>query len=200
VGFAGTDVAIGPQRAAFCEHAAAYLLSVGELAQAQQLLCGALTIVSRGSNRNACVNAGLLALLGEVHRRSGALTQARACLARAAEIQQACRLDGDLADFTLPVLAKLESEPAPRMNYLNRAVRIQESHGDYRGLVQSLLPMSRLTRDLEFGESCRTRIVAMRQPLLGLRNCPLLGIILENWTRWVRDDSIPSTTDAFWGL
>ena len=183
----------------FREHKACALLHRGQLDEAKILLRQVLA--ENGRRRTHPRMYALAAAdLGEVYRRLGEPDLARTCLDDAERLQTDAMALGDLSEFTLLNLAKLESASGDVSCFLNRAEAIQLDANNRMGLVRTHILRARLLRrQVDAGET-RDRILALREQLPSLHACPLCAKILHRWDDWCAGRTLPEGGDAFWGM
>ncbi len=185
---------------AFREHRGYYLLSEGQLEAARVELERAQRLL-RSSPENGRILSRTEATLGEVYRRLGDERRARELLESAARRQDECRFLGELAEFSLVGLAKLEQDPAAALAHVNRALSIQEQLQHSMGETRSLLIRSRLGNDSQMRGRDHERLRSLQRSVPALGGCPLLRLVLDHWDQWTSGRPAPDgREDTFWGV
>jgi len=185
---------------AFREHQGCCLMAEGRLGEARDVLEEACR-QPRTSDRFARVACRAAATLGEVYRRLGQPGKAREILEQNRTRQMSCGFHGEMAEFTLPSLAKLATEASAAVPILAEARRIQTESHHLMGLARTLLLESRLAGDAGLAARHRQELVRVRTLVPALRQCPLLGEILSHWEQWTDlPGGVEYHGDRFWGL
>ncbi len=187
-----------PARMAFCEHHGYFLLADGRLDEAQQVL-EAEFAPGHCADPNHWIASRGRAILGEVYRRQGDRTRAQEYFYLAQAGQQGRGYLIDMADFTLPGLAKVADDRIQACDFLERAIDIQR-RGDNIGLVRSLLLLARWEDNPEQVQRLYAEIQALRESVPALVDCPLLASLLERWDEWSGSFEPDDHGDPFWGL
>jgi len=182
----------------FSEHWAAYLLWCGQAREAEPILEGVVHATPR--NKPECLRS--LAALANAKRLLGKTDAARTLLEEGRQQQQEHRLYGDLADFTLPNLAKLisETDPVAASAVLADAKVSQSRNRNWLGLVRSLLLDARLAVRGELLPHSNEAVLTLAASVPALVNCQLYRQIMESWEIWTHDAQATKNGDVFWGL
>ena len=174
---------------AFHEHHGYLLMSEGALEEANDVL---------GTARNQLAEQGNTRLLdrakagaAEVYRRLGDTEQARRILAEVATSQRRHGLKGDLADFTLPTQAKLETDRDRALAILEEATTIQTHSHNRMGEAMTLLLTARLVQDATQSQRLRRRLQGLKRQIPALQECRLMASALERWQEWTSGDLQP---------
>jgi hypothetical protein len=182
----------------FREHWAAYLLWSGQAREAEPILQGVVNTTPR--DKPECLRS--LAALANAMRLLGQTDAARTLLEEGRQKQQELRFYGDLADFTLPNLAKLisETDPVAASTVLADAKTMQSRNRNWLGLVRSLLLDARLAVRGELLPHSNEAVLTLAASLPALATCPLFQQIMANWEDWTHDLQATKNGDVFWGL
>ncbi|MCR4413045.1 MAG: hypothetical protein NUV77_11555, partial [Thermoguttaceae bacterium] len=149
---------------------------------------------------DARIEGRLLATLGDAYRVLGHRWRARRALRKAERLLSDFRHVGELADFPLTGLGKLEPDPQRATAHLRRAIAIQRAMADEVGLARTLLLEARRAGDPAVAEQNRREVISLRERLPGLQACPLLARILDQWDAWCSEPDAGSERDLYWGL
>jgi len=183
------------------EHQGYYLMTEGRLQQAREILENAVVRhqqVPEASRRTAC---RLQSILAEIDRRLGNIESAQSLLEAARREQSALQLSADLADYTLPYLAKLQGNPEEARSLLAEAQRLASEAGNPVGEARALLLEARIGTSHRRSTGIRKRIDELRSQVPVLENCRLLARILSQWDTWTGGRREPDGTgDSYWGL
>jgi len=186
--------------ATFREHQGSVLMTEGHLQDARTLLeeiCGPLR-EALNSRRLFC---RATATLAETHRRLGDAATAQRMAEHARTGQVAHQYQGDLADFTLSCLAKLQTDPAQAESILAEALAIQTESQNRMGEARTLLLQARLIGDARHARPIKRRVEQLKAQVPALAQCPLLAKILDDWDPWTSGDLSPDASgDVFWGV
>lgn len=192
----------GPQAdswpASFREQWAAHLLWCGKTVEAELLLEGTVR-----SNAGAVPQSHRRrALLGNAKRLLGKLDEARSLLEHTRKQQQELRLLGDLADFTLPNLAKLiyQTDASAARTLLAQAKAIQSQNRNRLGHIRTLLLEARLSAPGYVTPPLKEAMLALASQVPCLTTCGLFQRIMKGWEVWTHDLLVLENDDAFWGL
>lgn len=182
----------------FQEHWGCFLLSRGHTGQAEQLLESArreMVSQARQRFRTEAVLANAKRILGKTEEAARLLDHAR-------KAQESEQYDGDLADFTLPNLAKLQgiSDPDAATRSLARAKHIQVESGNRLGLARTFLLEARFQGEGKASCRCWQGLLELRANLPALAECKLLARVLERWDSWTGDPAAAEHGDVFWGV
>jgi tetratricopeptide (TPR) repeat protein len=187
------------QAAIFREHAAVAFTRNGRTDEALDLLEPALAEPARGQT-SLRSQAQLLATLGETYRRIGRIAEARQALDEAARIQVDRDYAGYLSYCTWLSLAKSEASPESGVGWLERALAIQRQNRDRVAIAATLLLEARLSDNSDLADANRNRVLAIRNQLPALRECPTLSRIVDHWDAWINCDQLDLEREDFWGL
>lgn len=172
-------------------------LAHGDLSAARELLEDALAIEVDGWAETR-FGAQILAGLAEVDRLQGELDRGRATLEQVRRVQEAEGLWGDLADFTLPGLAKYESDVSKARQHLRRAKHYAVMIGSPKANLRVHLIEARMLRE-SFSVNLQRKKVERLIGLVGdVQTCALVKKILGNWERWTGRGANPN--NSYWGL
>jgi len=185
---------------AFREHHGYYLLCQGRLEAARDELETAQRLLG-SSPENARILCRTQAVLGEAHRRLGDDRRARELFQSASARQNAAGFRGDLAEFSLMGLARVEPSPQTALLHVQRALSIQTELRHPMGEARSLLIRSRLSRDAQIQHRARQRLLALQASRPALGGCVLLQSVLDHWEQWTSGRPDPDgREDSFWGV
>ncbi len=123
---------------AFCEHWGYVLLRTGRAEEAVRVLEAGLRAPD-DRPLDARIEGRLLSTLGDAYRVLGRRWRARRALRKAERLLSDFRHVGELADFPLTGLGKLELEAPRAMVHLRRAIEIQRAITNEVGLARTLL-------------------------------------------------------------
>ena len=184
--------------ACFREHWGAYLVWCGQLAEAESILEGAV----RSTMDDTPDYHRRVTTLANAKRRLGKCDEARALLEKARQDQQRTCCHGDLADFTLPNLAKVlcEADPAAARNLLAEAKAMQSRARNRLGLVRTLLLEARLAARGDVPPHTNEAVLALSAEVPSLATCALFQKIMALWVTWTHDFRAVENGDVFWGL
>lgn len=185
---------------AFREHSGCYLLCEGQLEAARVELEQAQALL-QSSPENARILSRTEATLAETYRRLGDRRRASELLHSAAERQEGCGFLGDLAEFSLVGLAKLEPAPRAALAHVDRAVWIQEQLQHSMGMARALLIRSRLSSNNHMQRSDYERLQSLQRSTPALAVCPLMRQVLDHWEQWTSGQAAPDgQEESFWGV
>jgi tetratricopeptide (TPR) repeat protein len=184
----------------FLEHCGYSLLRNGRPDEALRTLEDACHPIRReGADASAIARA--LADYGDACRAVGHRAEAVTLLDEAKCLQEAQRLEGDLADFALTYAAKLEADPARALELLGQANTIQTRLGNVMGETRTLLLEARLLRDRTVAARHKARLHELRGMRPALSQCRLLAKILDHWDVWINGGADPDGgRDKYWWL
>ncbi len=184
--------------ASFREHWGAYLVWCGKTAEAETILEGALRSTPPGIHQSHRRRA----LLGNVKRLLGKVEEARLLLDEARRQQQEMRLLGDLADFTLPGLAKLicRADEQSARAVLAEAKGLQSRNRNRLGHLRTLLLEARLGPAADSAPHLKDAMLTLASQVPSLATCTLFQQIMERWEVWTHDLCSTGDADPFWGL
>ena len=172
-------------------------LARGDSTSARLLLEDALAVEMDGLAETRIV-ALVLTGLAEVDRIQGEFERGLETLAQVRRGQEAEELWGDLADFTLPGLAKFEGDPAQARALLESAKNYAANTGNIKASLRAHLIEARTLRH-EFSRSRqKQRVVRMMQFVEDVQQCALTEKIIRDWDRWTGGVASPETD--YWGL
>jgi proteasome accessory factor A len=152
------------------------------------------------------VRARSLADLADAHRRMGDTDMALQTLAQAEALHWRHGLANDLADHSLPVRAKLTPDRRTAYKLLCKAARTQSRSKSNVALARTLLLQARLVVRQCRCAKLRDDLARLRTDVPSLRQCPVLGKVLDHWQAWTHNDADPSAAqagtanDPFWGV
>jgi len=176
----------------FLQYKALYLLHVEDYAAAAAIF---ERLLDEKDNRcRPRMYARTRCMYAELLRRRGNAPDALAMANAGLEIHQERGLEGDLADFSLPLLAKLEQE-AGSARFLNTAEAIQREFGNKLGLARVLCLRARLLRN----DRDKPEIMRLLGTLPILLACPTALRIANNWDEWINPD-LSFDPMNYWGL
>ncbi len=186
--------------AALDEHYGYHLLAEDRLQQARRVL----ERVTEGALPEALESSvwcRALATLGEVHRRLGNSASALHLVERAAGEQGGSGLRGDLADFSLMYLAKLQPQRTMALTMLEQAESMQVRNRNRLGEARTILLKARLAEPDAETTALRERVLRLKDGVPALGRCRLLAKVLSRWDAWVEDKDLPDESgDVFWGV
>ncbi len=188
-----------PDAPAFYEHLGYVLLRSGQAEEAARVLLVGLR-PPEDRPLDARIEGRLLATLGDAYRVLGHRWRARRCLRKAERLLGDFRHVGELAEFPLVGLGKLEPTTQAALRHLRRAKEVQMGLGNEVGLARTLLLEARRARDPDLADQNRREIAAIRSRLPALEACPLLTRILDRWGDWLSDADAGAERDLYWGL
>jgi proteasome accessory factor A len=189
---------LGLLPASFQEHYGAYQVWCGHAAEGEAILAGVLDLLERGTP----AHPRCLVELANAWRLLGRAGPARELLEEARRQQLQHRFLGDLADLTLPHLAKVMADsdlPAARA-WLAEAKLMQSRSRNRLGLVRTLLLEARLAARGDAPPHTNEAILALAQAVPSLATCELFNRIVQRWDAWARDPRATENGDVFWGL
>lgn len=188
------------EASSFHEHYGHYLLCKGRLQEARRVL-ERITETALSAPAESIGYHRALATLGEVHRRLGDTVTALHLVERAAAEQGNNGWRGDMANFSLMYLAKLQAQRETALAILRQAETIQVQNQDRVGEARTLLIEARLA-GLDAGtHDIRQRILSLKEDVPVLSQCRLLAKILSRWDAWAGNRlSGDGTGDVFWGV
>jgi len=140
--------------------------------------------------------------LANARRLLGQAGPARELLEEARRQQLQHHFLGDLADLTLPNLAKLMADsdlPAAR-SWLGEAKLMQARSRNRLGLIRTLLVEARLAARGDSPPHSNEAILALAQGVPSLATCELFNKIIQRWDAWARDPGATENGDVYWGL
>jgi proteasome accessory factor A len=186
--------------AAFCEQHGYLLMTEGRFEESRAVLeevCRPQYQTPR-TMRILCRGA---ATLGEVHRRMGNREEARRLLEETRIRQSQLHFEGEMADFTLTYLAKLQEDRPTARLILGEVKRIQNDMDNLMGEARTLLLEARLSDGLGHAVDVKHRLLELREQLPALANCRLLDKVLGRWDEWTSGRLVADETgDVFWGV
>ena len=184
--------------AGFREHWGAFLIARGQLTEAESML---EELVRSRTNEMRVVNR-CRAVLANAKRRLGKTAEARALLEHTRQQQLEHQFHGDLADFTLPNLAKLlcETDPDTARAWLVEAKTLQSRTRNRLGLIRTLMLDARLAALGNLAAHTPEAIRALSPDAPALTTCQLFRQIMERWGQWAQTSSVKENGDVFWGL
>lgn len=186
--------------AEFHEHYAYFLIAEGRTEVARAVL-EMLDEAPASSFRSPRVRHRVTAMLGEVCRRLKDFATAMPLLEKAAAEQAVARFHGDLANYTLPYMSKLQKEASSAQAILLQAKTIQAGCQDRIGEARTLLLEARVNAGVLDVQALRNRILELKEAVPALNQCRLLGRVLQQWNEWTNGVLTPDETgDVFWGV
>jgi len=185
---------------ALFEHHGYLLMSEGRLDEARDLLEETCRFEVQ-SGRTLHVLYRAKAILGEVRRRLGSHDEAQRLLEEVRAGQTENRFRGDMADFTLTYLAKLQTDRTAARSMLADVKRIQAGADDLMGMARTLLLEARLSEGGDEASAIQSQVLDLKAKLPALAQCRLLGNLLQKWDLWAGADLSPDKNgDLFWGV
>ncbi len=184
--------------ASFREHYGAYQVWRGQAAEGAAILADVLSLLDRGKP----VHPRCMVELANARRLLGQAGPARELLEEARRQQLQHHFLGDLADLTLPNLAKLMADsdlPAAR-SWLGEAKLMQARSRNRLGLIRTLLVEARLAARGDSPPHSNEAILALAQGVPSLATCELFNKIIQRWDAWARDPGATENGDVYWGL
>jgi hypothetical protein len=107
----------------------------------------------------------------------------------------------DIADYTLPYLAKLQESANAAIETLLQAESIQKSFRNQMGETRTLLLEARVASGDTHASSLKERIRSLKEQVPALGQCKLLKKVVERWEEWTSGNPSPDETgDVFWGV
>ena len=186
--------------AAFREHQGYALLIEGQLRKAAKVLKQACH--GAAARRRKCPHR--MPQPGDARRgappdgRRGAV---QALLDEAIADQVEHHFQGDLADLSLPCLAKLQTDPARARSILADSKEIQVETANRVGESRTLLLEARFSADADQAAAMKQRVIELQQQVPALNQCGLVRKILDRWQSWAGGERSPDESgDVFWGL
>jgi hypothetical protein len=173
------------------------VLSHGSSGDARPLLTQALQTEVDGMAETRVASLAL-AGLAEADRKEGEYERGRETLQQVMQAQEAQELWGDLADFTLPGLAKLEPDQEAARSHLETAQRYADRVNHPKALARALLLEARTASDIEQAASLRQRFAEAKARVYDLHHCALTARIEADWQNWCTSAWAPEAD--FWGL
>jgi hypothetical protein len=172
----------------------------GQLRKAATVLKPACRVLRR-SGDNARIVCRSLVTLAEVYRRTGAAARAQALLDEAMAAQMEHHFRGDLADLSLPCLAKLQTDPARARAILADSKAIQVAMASRVGEARTLLLEARFSAAADQAAAMKRRVIELQGQVPALNQCRLVRKILDRWQLWAGGQRSPDETgDIFWRL
>ena len=110
---------------------------------------------------------------------------------------------GDLAEFTLTALARLEPQAADGLAHLAAAKQILSECRHVVGQVRVMLLEARLSQNATLAKETYPLVVALRNANPALAQCQRLGLVLDNWHAWTTQPNARQPIagdDRFWGV
>lgn len=172
-------------------------LARGQSAEARSLLQTALE-VETGGMAELRVAGLILVGLAEVDRVQGEFERARETLRQVRQGQESEELWGDLGDFTLTGLAKLEGDYEIARDHLEQATAYGVRTGNLKCQLRAVLIEARICRQNARRLELRSKAEALADQIVDARRCPLVQRILKDWNRWTSGVASPETD--YWGL
>lgn len=133
--------------------------------------------------------------LAELNRRLGRMDIALQLVQEAAVVHRAEHLAGDLADHSLPILAKLSKDDSEAGRFLEEAEATQRLHGDNLGLARVLCIRARRLRHP--GDGHEIELLQRTVPVLA--KCDVARKIVREWRSWISPRLGAEPAD-YWGL
>jgi hypothetical protein len=184
----------------FLDHWGYTRLRNGQVEEARRLLQQACIQECHPSANHGAAGRSL-ADFADVCRALDLREEAAEALEEAGRQQIENQAEGDYADFTLTGRAKLESNPARALAFLDEAEGIQTATGNVMGETRTLLLKARLLRAARLPAHLKTRLNELRAQRPALLKCRLLAKILDHWKSWTGGDPDPDGgPDFYWWL
>ena len=184
------------QDLALFEHEGYYLLCRNELSAAEEKLNA---ICQQGvTGRRYAARAA--ASLSEVYRRQGRLTESLRMQKQAAREMALRHRDGDLADFALPQLAKLQDNAVQAVTILDQALGVQRGLGSLVGEARTLALRARLHEGRLDTDEIKQRLEQVKTQRPALEQCAVLARLLSDWDRWIGPLKPDENDDIYWGV
>lgn len=105
---------------------------------------------------------------------------------------------GDLADFTLPGLAKFEGDPAQARALLESAKNYAANTGNIKASLRAHLIEARTLRHSFSRNRQKQKVERMMRFVEDVQQCALMERILRDWDHWTGGVASPETD--YWGL
>lgn len=172
-------------------------LARGTTADARALLEKALEIEVDGM-AELRVAGLILAGLAEVDRIQGEYDRARETLGQVRQGQESEELWGDLGDFTLTGLAKLECDANVARELLDLATAHGLRTGNLKCQLRALLIEARICHNHSRARELKAQAEVLVERIIDAKQCPLTQRILQEWNRWTSGVASPETD--YWGL
>ena len=182
-------------RSLFFEYWGCAEASRGNLSRARALLEQAL-VVEEGGMKELRILARIRSNLAEVLHRQGEPDRARELLRQAAGEQTANGFDGDLAEYTLTRLAKVQPSQEEARGTLRQALALAERLQFKKALLRTILLEARIGADPKRREEILNQSRQLASALPAVEACPLMRRIHEHWPEWCGQ----TTAGDFWGL
>ena len=128
--------------------------------------------------------------------RQGEPDRARELLRQAAGEQTANGFDGDLAEYTLTRLAKVQPSQEEARGTLRQALALAERLQFKKALLRTILLEARIGADPKRREEILNQSRQLASALPAVEACPLMRRIHEHWPEWCGQ----TTAGDFWGL
>ena len=135
----------------------------------------------------------------DILRRLGMRSEARAQLQMAMQNHRDSGQQCDLADHTLPGMAKIGNEREARQA-LAEAGQIQVGLNLRMGYARSLCLTARRFPKDEATPSALNLLRDLKDRTPALQRCRVFNAILDNWKGWLAGDPHPQIDDFYWGL
>ena len=169
-----------------------YLLHTGHLGEAEALFVALLGDESNRSRKR--MYSRTQCNYGELLRRLGRKADALQAVEAAYRTHQREGLSGDLADHSLPMLAKLTSDLATARRFLDEAEATARLHRNHLGLARILCLRGRRLRTDRNGDE----VAILQRTVPALSRCKVARRIVARWDDWTNSQDEP--IEDYWGL
>jgi hypothetical protein len=139
--------------------------------------------------RTRCYLANALYLLGRNEEAKEELQLAFKCHANE-------RLWWDMAEYSLPMTAKLTADPDVAQEALMKAESLHRQMKNPLGQAKTLCLKARRLKD----RSVLCEFMRLCAETAALRECPKAARVVNQWEAWVQGPSAGSGPDDYWGL
>jgi len=133
--------------------------------------------------------------LAELHRRLGRREAALQMAGDASRTHHAEPLTGDLADHSLPMLAKLSPDDVEADELFEEAEEMQRAHGNHLGVARILCLRARRLKS----PHDRQEIELIQRTVPALAKCEVARKIVREWLAWIAPRPASEPMD-YWGL
>jgi len=133
--------------------------------------------------------------MGELQRRLERTDEAMRFVLDASATYEAENLTGDLADQSLPMLAKLTTDDGEACQYFAEAENTQRMHRNKLGLARILCLRA---RRLQYPDD-KEEVELLQRTVPVLSGCPVARRIVREWRSWIAPPAAAGPTD-YWGL
>lgn len=135
----------------------------------------------------------LLCGLAEIDRIQGQLERARHVLGAVRTAQESLQLWGDLADFTLPGIAKTTVNQEARSAILSEAVQLARQHHHHKAAAKAILIDARTTPNEARADALRRELHQEYRRVPDLWSCTFTRKVIADWHSWCGAPAGPST-------